>query len=200
MPTTKDQNDLPFVDEEIEEVKTLLSSCTDVTVMQSPSREQVMSALSNSQIVHLSCHGYSAPDPSKSALLLGDSPLTVSDLTSLSIEFAEFAYLSACHTSSTRDFNLLDESISLSSAIQLSGYPSVVSTLWQVADRSSAEVARDVYSWILDGRDKLDIDRSAEGLHWAVRALRDRTCTVPGLTKKAQNDPLVWAPYIHVGV
>ena len=94
-------------------------------------------------------------------------PLTVSDLTSLNIESAKLAYLSACHTSTMRDFHLLDESISLSSAVQLSGYPSVVGSLWQVRDSHSAEVARDVYTWILkemvnwmlDGQQKACIKR-----------------------------------------
>jgi len=64
-------------------------------------------------MVHFACHGYAADDPSLSYLLL-DEPLTVSDFTSSNIESAKFAYLSACNTSATRDFNLLDESISLS--------------------------------------------------------------------------------------
>jgi CHAT domain-containing protein len=92
-----------------------------------------------------------------------------------------------------RNFHLLDESISLSSAIQLSGYPSVVGSLWQVIDRHSAEVAKDVYAWILEGGE-LEVQRSAEALHKAVRALRNRTrfCM--------KNNPLVWASFIHVGV
>ena len=72
-------------------------------------------------------------------------------MTSLNIESAKFAYLSASHTSAMRDFRLL-ESISLSSAIQLSGYPSVAGSLWQLMDSHSAEVARDLYKWILQKR------------------------------------------------
>jgi hypothetical protein len=55
----------------------------------------------------------------------------------------EFASLSASHTSNAKDFRLLDESISLSSVVQLSGYPSVVATMWQVSDELSLEVAND---------------------------------------------------------
>ena len=51
----------------------------------------------------------------------------------------------ASHTSAIRNFCLLDESISLSSAIQLSGYPSVVGSLWEVQHEHSSKVARDVY-------------------------------------------------------
>ena len=93
---------------------------------------------------------------------------------------------------------MLDESINLCSAIQLTGYPSVVGTLWQATDRHSAEVARDVYSWMSQGGDTLDSGRSAEGLHRAIGILRDKTSRVPGFARKVLNDPLVWASYIHL--
>jgi len=54
----------------------------------------------------------------------------------------------------------------------------------------------DVYAWILQRKDKLNFGRSAEGLHHAVRGLRDRTHR--GHYKK--SDPLVWASFIHVGI
>jgi hypothetical protein len=63
-----------------------------------------------------------------------------------------------------------------------------------------AWVSRDVYAWMLDGKDKFDIGRSAEGLHLAVRRLKDKTRTLPGHKRLAPHDPIVWAPYIHVGV
>ena len=120
--------------------------------------------------------------------------LTVSDLTSLNIESAKMAYLSASNTSTMRDIRLLDESITLANAFQLSGYSSVVGSLWGVMDPCTAEVARSVYEWILkDGI--LDIRLSAEGLHKAVHSLRDRT-----RTRHSNDDPLIWATYIHNGV
>jgi hypothetical protein len=48
---------------------------------------------------------------------------------------------------------------------------------------------------------KLETERSADGLHHAVHSLRERTRVVQGFTKKVpDSDPLVWAPYIHLGV
>ena len=81
---------------------------------------KTFSELSQYSIVHFACHGFSADDPSQSALFLDDweiAPLTVSDLISLNLDHAKFAELSACHSSAMRGFRLLDESISLSSAI-----------------------------------------------------------------------------------
>lgn len=92
-----------------------------------------------------------------------------------------------------RDLRLLDESITLSSAIQLCGFSSVVGSLWQIVDIYTAEIAKNIYKWILQ-EGEFDVRRSAEGLHKAVRNLRDRT------RMKERNDPLVWASFIHIGV
>jgi tetratricopeptide (TPR) repeat protein len=197
MSTTPEQKSLPFVETEVKELENLFSNASIYTrVMRNPTRMEALSELPQYTIVHFACHGYSADDPSQSSLLLEDwkiAPLTVSDLTSLNIRSAKFAYLSACHTSAMQNFRLLDESISLSSAIQLSGYSSVVGSLWQVMDSHSVEVARDIYKWILR-EGELDFRRSAEGLHRAVRDLRDRK------RFKTKTDPLVWASFIHVGI
>lgn len=201
MPNTPElpQSALPFVEKEISGLKTLLP-CS--TVLQHPSRETVLANLDKHDIVHFACHGYTAADPSQSGLLLHDwktAPLTVSDFTLSSVRSASFAYLSACHTSRTGDLKLLDESISLSSAIQLSGYHSVVGSLWQIADSQSAVVAKDLYTGMLAGGTRLNIRQSADSLHRAVRASRERTRSGRFGRKLPQN-PLVWGPYIHIGV
>jgi hypothetical protein len=184
---------LPYVETEIEDLRELFAKTAIATrVMKNPRRAEVLSELPKHSIVHFACHGYSANDPSQSNLLLRE-PLMVSDLTSLNIESAKFAYLSACDTSAMRNFHLLDESISLSSAIQLSGYPSVIGSLWQVKDSHSAQISTRIYQSILQ-EGTLDIRRSAEGLHKAVRDLRDR------VRLKGKTDPLVWASLIHIGM
>ena len=87
----------------------------------------------------------------------------------------------------------MSESINLSSAIQLAGYPSVIGTLWQVTAKHSAEIAKDVYGRMLVGNE-LDTERSAESLNWAMRSLRDRTRVVSGFSMIVPDDPLIWAP------
>lgn len=124
-------------------------------------------------------------DPSKSQLVLNDwqtSPLTVSELVAMNIRLAQFAYLSACHTAGSRDIRLLSESINLSSAVQLAGFPSVIGTLWTVDDAPSSEISTNVYQGMLVDN-KLDIGRSAEGLHCAALAQfqdsQERFQTIP---------------------
>jgi len=203
MSTTPAQLDLPFVEKETEELRKLIPSGIEITAMSNPRKESVTSVLPDHQIVHMSCHGYSsAEDPSQSMFLLKDwevSPLTVSELISMNVRLPQFAFLSACHMASTRDIYLLDESISVASALQIAGFPSVVGTLWTVTDMHSPEVAKDVYSWMLVGG-KLETRRSAEALHRAVRALREGTRIEPGFARKCSSDPLVWATYVHFGV
>ena len=81
---------------------------------------------------------------------------------------------------------LLDESITLSSAVHLAGYPSVVGTLWQAMDISSSEVAKRVYDWMLGGENEkhFDTSRVAEGPHTAVQVLRESTRNIPGFSKE----------------
>lgn len=200
MPRTAGKTDLPGVDQEVKELENLFSAQIPTTIFQSPTRETVLKELRKFEIVHFACHGDSNLfNPTQSCLYLSDGPLTVSDVTSLNIQSCQLAYLSACHTATTKEVRLLDESINISYAMQLAGFPSVIGTLWQVNDASSAEIAKEIYGCMLEGSGKLDVRRSAEGLHKSIRRLRDKTRRVSGFSKELPNDPLVWAPYIHLG-
>ena len=202
MQKTPGCNDLPFVDTEIVDVGKLFMPVLDTVVIRDPTREKLLTMLGDHQIIHLACHGVSEKDPSKSRLLLNDwrtNPLTVSEITSLNISGPQFAYLSACNTANLRDFQLLDESIHLASAVQLAGYPSVIGTLWNVADNSSAELAGTVYRYMLGEGSRLDTSKSAEALHRAVRSLQGKTRTNRIFSRNVGDDPLIWAPYIHIG-
>lgn len=198
MPETPNEKDLPFVVKEIRELNNLLSTHIRTTVAERPSRKTVIEALPDHQIAHFSCHGYlDAADPSKSRLLLNDLALTVSDFTSMNIPLPQLAFLSACHSATMGDFRLLNESINLSSAIQLAGYPSAIGTLWEVTDNKAAEVAKNVYTWMLEESDRLNTALSAEALHHAVRALRESTCTILGFIRK--QSPTPWSgPLIYI--
>jgi CHAT domain-containing protein len=173
-------------------------------VLRNPTKDQVMSTFREQQIVHLACHGTtSVIDPSQSGLLLEDwkqDLLKVSDLISLRVSTPQLAFLSACHSAASRDVRLLDETINMSSAFQLLGFSSVVGTLWQIIDSHSPDVVKDVYSWMVDEEmDKVEIKRSAAGLHHAIRRLRDETRRVPGFSQLAPDKPLTWAAYVHLG-
>jgi len=205
MPTTPDQCDLPFVSHELQCLEQLFSSNIHPTVMRNPTKEETTAVLPQQQIVHLSCHGMvSTADPSQSSLLLEDwrtNPLTVSDIVSLTLSSAQFAFLSSCHSASSRDLKLLDESINLASAFQLAGFPSVIGTLWQVTDSDSANVAQDVYQEMFGSEGKLEIHRAAEALHHSIRRLREKLRRrAAGFSNRQSDVPLLWAAFVHLGI
>jgi hypothetical protein len=201
MTETPGAPQLKFVNQELGDLQTVLSESAHVTILQKPTTALVLSQLKTHQVVHFACHGSSNEnDPSQSKLLLDDwqtDPLTVSKFVSQDLRSARFAYLSACHTASSRNLSLLDEGRHIASSIQQARYPSVVGTLWSVRDQNSCNIAKFVYSWMLSHGSgaRLYTEKSAEGLHHAIRRVREET----GGGSFA-SDPLAWAPYIHIGV
>lgn len=203
MSKTRDQMDLRHVKDEVQALNTILSQSAQVytTVLESPKKAEVISQLPASQILHLACHGQCASrDPFASSLLLDDwqsDPLRVRDISALKFQHVEFAYLSACHAANSRmNEGLIDERIHLAQACQLTGFPHVVGTLWQVDDAYSATFAAKVYGFMLESTGRINAEKSAEGVHRAMRQLRDTSSQTQVLNK---NDPLLWAAYIHVG-
>ncbi|MFE5710702.1 CHAT domain-containing protein [Streptomyces sp. NPDC056501] len=194
MPTTPHQPPLPQAAAEAALLRARLPRAEVLGDGGSrPSRSEVLSSLPGHSIVHFACHALSDPaDPSLSRLLLHDhatAPLTVASLAPVDLERAELAYLSACSTASTSAPALLDEGIHLAMAFQLAGFRHVVSTLWEIDDAVALSVVDTFYTALRTESGTLDTDRSAQALHSAVRALRDRRLATPSL----------WASYLHAG-
>lgn len=103
-----------------------------------PTKANVLSHLPTWPAIHLGCHwvvDYAIPSPSR--LMLHDhksGPFTIGTLSSLKLERALLAYLSASSTAVSSQTDVPDESISLASAFQLAGYPHVIGTLWDLDD------------------------------------------------------------------
>jgi CHAT domain-containing protein len=86
-----------------------------------------------------------------------------------------------------------DEALHIAAALQYLGYRHVLATMWNIADTPAPLIADDVYSF-LTSTVETDIgeptaDLAAEALHHAISALR----------RARLDDPLLWAPYIHIG-
>lgn len=152
----------------------------------------VVSALPHHAYAHFACHALGdLGHPSGSRLVLHDHaerPLTVRDLARLRLPSARLAYLSACDTLRTSP-ELADEAVHIVSALQIAGFPHVVGSLWHVDDTIGAMIAEGVYEALSAGDGELDVTRTAEALHAAVRALRD---TYP-------QTPSLWACQVHAG-
>ncbi|KAH8586463.1 CHAT domain-containing protein [Bisporella sp. PMI_857] len=205
MSSTPNQIDLNCADTEVTQ---LLSNIPEEiitkVVFKSPAyKHDVLPALQGCGVAHFSCHGIvDHINPSNSRLLLSDwetSPLTVADVNALKLSNARLAYLSACHASSNRAMDLLDEGIHLTGAFQMAGFPQAIGSLWQVDDERSAVVSRIVWDTMLTTVGAVDFGKAAEGLHHALRALREETRRVEGLEMRFPDQPIVWAPFIHMG-
>ncbi|MEU6674068.1 CHAT domain-containing protein [Streptomyces sp. NPDC046925] len=185
------QAPLPGARREADQLARLLPDAT-LLADASATHSAVVSALPRHAYAHFACHALGDLDrPSGSRLVLHDHterPLTVRDLARLRLPSVRLAYLSACDTLRTSP-ELADEAVHIVSAFQMAGFPHVVGSLWHVDDVIGADVALSVYDTLHRGDGTLDVARTAEALHHAVRTLRD---TYP-------QTPSLWACQVHAG-
>ncbi|MGW3668927.1 CHAT domain-containing protein [Streptomyces sp. NPDC005141] len=190
---------LPAVPVELQAVAGHLSTPEFATHLLdlTATRQSVLEALPDHTWLHLSCHGIQHPtDASRSAFLLYDQPLILADLATLDLREADLAFLAACQTA-TGDLRLLDEALHLAAVLQLIGYRQVLATLWSISDAAAPAMADIVYAHLSHPdpdepgcTDRPEAARAPYALHHAVTRLR-QIC--PG-------EPLLWAPYIHLGI
>ncbi|MDT0328237.1 CHAT domain-containing protein [Nocardiopsis lambiniae] len=168
------------------------------------SSDAVLRALPDCAVAHFACHGAGHPeDPSLSRLVLADdasSPLTVARLGTVGLDRARLAYLSACETAAVQVPDLLDESIHVSTAFQLAGFPHVVGTLWAIDDEVSVVIADEFYARLREDGGGPDPARAARALHGAIRAVRDGAGLPPELAGWDRTAaPMLWAAHLHIG-
>ena len=189
---------LPAVSDELQKVARYLPAAEDATQLLGPAatRQQVLRALPSHTWLHMSCHGWqNQADPSLSAFLLHDQRLTLADLAALNLRQTDLAYLAACQTAAG-DQRLPDEALHLAGALQLAGYRHVLATLWSISDTVAPELADVIYAHLVHAdpahphdSDRPRAARAPYALHHAVARLR----------RAHPGEPLLWAPYIHLG-
>jgi tetratricopeptide (TPR) repeat protein len=153
-------------------------------------KKTVTKAMAKSNWAHLACHGSQRQDePTKSGLILEDGHLTLEDIIKLDLPNAEFAYLSACQTT-TGEETLSDEAVHIAGGMLLAGYRGVVATMWSIEDDIAPEVADEFYRHIMEDKGRPDNRKAAEALHYSIQKLR-----------KKKDVPLTsWIPFVHMGV
>jgi CHAT domain-containing protein len=105
-----------------ERLNTLLHSQASVS--------NVLAQLPDAAVLHLACHGHqSQDDPLGSGFSLYDGRLTLEQLMQLDLPKAQLAYLSACETASTDEWQP-DEAINLAATMLFAGFKSVIATMW----------------------------------------------------------------------
>jgi tetratricopeptide (TPR) repeat protein len=194
MPITPGHPHPLNVTQEVEAINEYTKPWASVTLLEHPTKQEVLEGFNNCTIVHFACHGTADPiEPAKSALIVGkefQQRLTLEDLDVVHYAGANIAYLSACSTAEVKAHDLIDESVHLASAFQLSGFRHVIGTLWGAHDSAAVSVARSFYKYLAQDRDDVGMN-VAYALHNAVRDLRD--------AYPDGNAALKWAPFIHMG-
>ena len=151
-------------------------------------RADVLTAMAAHSWVHMACHASQQhTDPAHGGFALWGATLTINDLASQPTRRRDLAFLSACQTA-TGSVGHLDEAIHLAAAMQVLGYQHVIATLWTIADSPAPFVADTLYTMLTRGGTP-DPGGTAQALHRATHSLR----------QKDPTNPLLWAPYIHLG-
>ena len=140
---------------------------------QESSIARVTEELRKNEWVHLACHGISnRKQPFESAFALHDGHFTIERIIRCGLENAQFAYLTACHTT-IGDEESPDEVIHLASAMQFAGFRSVIGTMWAVDDAETNKITSMFYDNMKDASGCLDYTRAALALNRTMSKLVD---------------------------
>ncbi len=124
--------------------------------------------------------------------VMADGKLTIEDIWGLPLNGTSLATLSACDTGMGEILSG-DDIVSLENAFIYAGTPSVVSTLWPVADDSTAKLMEHFYSNMSQGKGKADALRVAQ---LAMIRLGKTTGRRQPVT---WSHPYFWAPFMLRG-
>ena len=148
--------------------------------------DAVLAAVRDATIVHFTTHAHQdSGDPSSGALHLWDRTATVSELRQCVTEGGTLAMVLGCETArgGTR---LVDEVVSLATALQHAGYRHTVGALWPIDDDDSERVAESVYAYAASDLRPGTIARAVAA---AVAELRERYPAAPHR----------WCAFVHIG-
>ncbi|KAI0030245.1 CHAT domain-containing protein, partial [Vararia minispora EC-137] len=139
---------------------------------------------------HLACHAVQHPtDPMESGFLLHDGSMSLrAIMRRTTLGCNALAVLSACQTA-TGDNKRPEEAMHLAAGMLMTGFRSVVGTMWSIGDSDAPILVEAFYSYLV--RDALsDSRQSAHALHHAVGRLRESV---------GEDNFLQWVPFVHYG-
>jgi tetratricopeptide (TPR) repeat protein len=170
----------PYIEEEARFVAATMGN-TRLFLGAEATEERLRTYGPESQFIHIATHGYFRQDnPMFSSIRLGNSLLSLFDLYQLRFD-AELVTLSGCGTG----MNVViggDELIGLVRGLLYAGAQTLMVSLWEVHDQSTAEFMRDFYQ---------DYKISAN----KANALRNAVLKL----KQKHRHPYYWAAFALVG-
>ncbi|KAF8600151.1 TPR-like protein [Ceratobasidium sp. AG-I] len=189
--STPGQKPLPFTEVELACIQDLFKEHV-VTQLDGDKAtpSAVLAEMEKHSWVHLACHAIqNTLKPTESAFHLHGGTLDLATITQKQLKQAELAFLSACETA-TGDERLPDEAVHLAAGILISGYRTVIATMWSIEDNDAPLIAEKVYEHLLEGGTPC-AQNAAVAVHKATECLRAKV----GVKEFAK-----WAPYIHIGL
>lgn len=181
---------LEHAEAEAEEVHAQLAQAVPVQPLCTGTAAGIESVLQQSAraaIFHYAAHTtLDEKDPLRTGLELADGRLSLLRLDlELQLHQAHLVYLSSCESAATALVGKSDSLIALARVFLRAGAPSVVASLWPVADEAAPYLAKQFYAAWLGGGVTL-----AEALQQAALAVR-------GMERF--RDPFYWAPFVLLG-
>ncbi|KAF8702683.1 TPR-like protein, partial [Rhizoctonia solani] len=189
---TPNMNPLPGTTTELAKIKERIPSGISCKQLDGESAQvsSVLDAMKSYSCVHLACHAHqNLTHPTESGFYLHDGTLTLRDIMQQSFKHKHLAFLSACQTAKGDD-GLPDEAVHLASGMLMAGYPSVIATVWSIADVHAPTIADEVYARLMK-EGSIGPGDTARALHYAVAKLREQL---------RPKDFVLWMPYIHIGI
>ena len=170
----------PLILDEAKSVANILANAE--LVLGREANQQVLRTKGlHSRLIHIATHGaFRQDNPMFSGIRLGDAYLSLYDLYQLKLG-AELVTLSGCATG----LNVVtagDELLGLIRGLLYAGAQSLLLSLWNVHDQSTAEFMGRFYKRYQNGTNK------ASALREAMRELRER-----------YPHPYYWAPFVLIG-
>jgi CHAT domain-containing protein len=156
---------LRYAEREAEEVGRQFPGAI-VLVRREATKPRTREVIGPQSVIHLATHAdLDEADPLGSALLFrpegrDTGRLEVQEIFGLDLH-ASLVVLSACETALGK-LTRGDELTGLTRAFIYAGTPSVITTLWQVNDRTAYELMREFYRNLKDGKDKGEALRGAQ--------------------------------------
>ncbi|MCP4438965.1 MAG: CHAT domain-containing protein [Aureispira sp.] len=186
----KNLNPLPAARTEIEKLSTLFQGSFIFDTLAS---EKVFKELAPQYgIIHLAMHGIlDRKDPMMSSIAFTEDSdlhennfLHAYEISKLKLN-ADLVVLSACETGYGR-FEKGNGIASLARAFMYAGIPSMIASLWQVNDASTAKIMQDFYQILATGSTK-------------DKALRQAKLTYLENAKGLATHPAFWSPFVLLG-
>lgn len=164
-------------------------------------KDLVESQLGDASVIHFATHGIlDAADPDQSYLALGGAGMSGPDAGRLSVGdiyglklHADLVFLSACRTGLGQVS--ADGMLGMTRAFFYAGASSLIASVWDISDQTTARLVPDFYRRWRQTHDKSRALRQAQlDLLHALRAGRVRVHTPEG-TFTLPEDPVLWASF-----